>query len=397
MRPTFTYNTYGDLRNDLQLYSQGCVNNWNNGCHNIGTLHENAGNAAGKMWESQQMIPVGGLRKTPIMSAKLMTTKAFHYGRIEIAATLPEGDYLWPALWMLPENSGPWPTSGEIDIMESMGNHWSSSFDLDSNSASSALHFGESSSWYDIAYTPMFEKLLDIPFGTLSNRRKLKKGPHIFGVYWNYDNIYMYIDGDANRILDMDVMFRLKAKEILALEPLNKVAQEVSNKGYMAGWRMYSQLCGKEVPDYLWQESLEGVHDAPFNRPFYLIMNLAVGGNFFGLNKSDKNKPTQFDIHPKDSGQLPSMYWYSRMNQWWSTWAANKTLQLPEAFEKAPNHLKAYYETQNTWNEYANGGQDAEMINTHKADILTNKKPPKNNEIGEHVNFKIHRVVVYSI
>ena len=31
---------------------------------------------------------------------------------------------LWPAIWMLPVNNtyGPWPLSGEIDLMESRGN-----------------------------------------------------------------------------------------------------------------------------------------------------------------------------------------------------------------------------------------------------------------------------------
>ena len=31
---------------------------------------------------------------------------------------------LWPAIWMLPVNNtyGPWPMSGEIDLMESRGN-----------------------------------------------------------------------------------------------------------------------------------------------------------------------------------------------------------------------------------------------------------------------------------
>ena len=36
----------------------------------------------------------------------------------------PRGDWLWPAIWMLPVKHayGQWPASGEIDIMESKGN-----------------------------------------------------------------------------------------------------------------------------------------------------------------------------------------------------------------------------------------------------------------------------------
>lgn len=45
------------------------------------------------------------------------------YGRYEIKAKLPAGRGSWPALWMLPNDYayGPWPTSGEIDIMEHVG------------------------------------------------------------------------------------------------------------------------------------------------------------------------------------------------------------------------------------------------------------------------------------
>ena len=62
----------------------------------------------------------------PAMSARISTKNSHHiqYGKVEIVAKLPTGDWLWPALWMLPvDNSyGPWPLSGEIDIMESRGN-----------------------------------------------------------------------------------------------------------------------------------------------------------------------------------------------------------------------------------------------------------------------------------
>jgi hypothetical protein len=41
----------------------------------------------------------------PIRSAKLTTVNsfAFKYGVMEIRAKLPAGDWLWPALWLLPK------------------------------------------------------------------------------------------------------------------------------------------------------------------------------------------------------------------------------------------------------------------------------------------------------
>ncbi len=62
----------------------------------------------------------------PVMSARVHTRQPYsiRYGRVEISAKLPRGDWLWPALWMLPVNDtyGAWPASGEIDIMEARGN-----------------------------------------------------------------------------------------------------------------------------------------------------------------------------------------------------------------------------------------------------------------------------------
>lgn len=62
----------------------------------------------------------------PVQSARLTTkySHAIQYGRVEVRARLPRGDWLWPAIWMLPTDNeyGPWPVSGEIDIMESRGN-----------------------------------------------------------------------------------------------------------------------------------------------------------------------------------------------------------------------------------------------------------------------------------
>lgn len=63
----------------------------------------------------------------PVKSGRINTKKGatIKYGRVEVTATFPSGDWLWPAIWMLPVNDtyGPWPKSGEIDIAESRGNN----------------------------------------------------------------------------------------------------------------------------------------------------------------------------------------------------------------------------------------------------------------------------------
>jgi len=49
----------------------------------------------------------------------------FTYGKIEIRAKLPSGGGTWPAFWMLGANIDTvgWPSCGEVDIMEHVGNN----------------------------------------------------------------------------------------------------------------------------------------------------------------------------------------------------------------------------------------------------------------------------------
>lgn len=58
-------------------------------------------------------------------SARLVTKhlKTVHYGRVEARIRIPAGPGLWPAFWLLRDDIDtiPWPTSGEIDVMENIG------------------------------------------------------------------------------------------------------------------------------------------------------------------------------------------------------------------------------------------------------------------------------------
>jgi beta-glucanase (GH16 family) len=55
---------------------------------------------------------------------KLLYTHTLY--RLEVEAKLPRGDWIWPAVWLLPEDDayGRWPASGEIDMLESRGNRY---------------------------------------------------------------------------------------------------------------------------------------------------------------------------------------------------------------------------------------------------------------------------------
>ncbi|MEO6359733.1 MAG: glycoside hydrolase family 16 protein [Sphingomicrobium sp.] len=56
-------------------------------------------------------------------SAKIVTKNkaSSTYGFFEIRAKLPCAYGTWPAIWMMPEGSAPWPDGGEIDILEHIG------------------------------------------------------------------------------------------------------------------------------------------------------------------------------------------------------------------------------------------------------------------------------------
>lgn len=63
----------------------------------------------------------------PVRSARLSTRNSVNirYGKVEIVAKLPTGDWLWPQITLLPVNEtyGAWPRSGQIDILTARGNN----------------------------------------------------------------------------------------------------------------------------------------------------------------------------------------------------------------------------------------------------------------------------------
>mmetsp|Transcript_6707 Transcript_6707/g.9379 ORF Transcript_6707/g.9379 Transcript_6707/m.9379 type:complete len:382 (-) Transcript_6707:555-1700(-) len=119
----------------------------------------------------------------PIQSARLMSRKSFTYGRFEIVAKLAQGDWLHPSIWMLPEQSayGMWPASGEIDIVEGNGR----------TLAFSGTHWSKNGDREDLGKSKSIQ---------LQNYDQF----HTFGLYWDQDILYTYIDHDANRIVQLD-------------------------------------------------------------------------------------------------------------------------------------------------------------------------------------------------
>jgi len=116
LKPTLTQEFLGG--DESKLMNGGVIDLWGST-----PADQCTGNA---FFGCQRAAGGGGNVLNPIQSARLRTANSFSfkYGRVEIRAQLPRGDWIWPALWMMPRHNayGGWPASGEIDIMESRGN-----------------------------------------------------------------------------------------------------------------------------------------------------------------------------------------------------------------------------------------------------------------------------------
>ena len=121
---------------------------------------------------------VGGFNYS---SARLTTQnkKSFTYGRVDIRAKLPRGKGIWPALWMLGNNitSVGWPASGEIDIMEYLGQETNKTYGTLHYGASTATH-GSKGSFYTLSSGAFYDQF------------------HVFSMEWKLDQVKLFVDNN---------------------------------------------------------------------------------------------------------------------------------------------------------------------------------------------------------
>lgn len=137
----------------------------------------------------------------------------FKYGRVEVRAKLPEGNGVWPAIWMLGANFEEieYPLAGEIDIMEHVG--------IEPQEVHSTVHF------------PWDNQNGIKSNGGTKNLKDLATEFHVYSVEWTPEKIEFLIDNISCHTFTIDDA---------------------------------------------------GVENNPFRKPFYLILNLALGGNWAG-------------------------------------------------------------------------------------------------------------------
>ena len=168
----------------------------------------------------------GAQVKREYSSARLTTRgkAAWRYGKIEVRARLPQGQGTWPAIWMLPEAEtyGPWAASGEIDVIEAvnLGVYCKTCRNEREDTILGTIHFGKAWPGNKLASTEI-------------HYPPILKGFHTFAVEWEPNRITWLVDD-----------------------------------------RIYAVRNARE-----WFSGGSDQPGAPFDRPFHLILNLAIGGH----------------------------------------------------------------------------------------------------------------------
>lgn len=160
------------------------------------------------------------------------------YGRIEARIRMPEGEGIWPAFWMLPVDEsiyGGWAASGEIDIMEARGRL--------PQMVGGTLHFGKV--WPDNTY-----KTKDYIFPEETDITDF----HVYSLEWEPGVMRWYVDDECYFTLD----------------------------------KWFSQ--GKV-------SATEYTSPAPYDVPFYILLDLAVGGTYDPeANVRNAEFPAQMEV-----------------------------------------------------------------------------------------------------
>lgn len=165
-------------------------------------------------------------------SGRLYTQPTFNkaYGKFEASIKLPVGEGIWPAFWMMPTDSeyGVWAASGELDIMEARGRL--------PKEVGGTIHYGRN--WPNNKATGG-----EYRFGETTDITDF----HTYGVEWEPGELRWYVDGE--------------------------LYQKLNN------WDSW----GADQP-------AKYAFPAPFDKPFYMILNMAVGGNYDGGRTPDPSQ-----------------------------------------------------------------------------------------------------------
>ncbi len=156
---------------------------------------------------------------------------SWQYGLVEARIKLPFGHGVWPAFWMLGENIGTvsWPACGELDIMENFGTYGT----VDDAAINNGTANGPAAAGSTTAYSAGGQYTLP--------RGELVSGDyHVYAIQWSENLVAFYVDG-----------------------------------------ALYYTATPAEVPAGQWE----------FSAPFFILLNLAIGGPSSFLGTPDPSAP----------------------------------------------------------------------------------------------------------
>ena len=158
------------------------------------------------------------------------------YGRFEVRAKIPTGGGAWPAIWTLGQGM-PWPSCGEIDIMEYYR-------------IGGVPHILANAAWGSDRRFHAIWNSKRVPFSHFTERDKnWADSFHIWRMDWDEQFIRIYLDDEL----------------------LNEVDLSKTVNGRI------------------------GQGTNPFHRPHYLLLNLALGGDNGG-EIDDTQMPMRYEI-----------------------------------------------------------------------------------------------------
>ncbi|KAJ6524269.1 glycoside hydrolase family 16 protein, partial [Mycena vulgaris] len=235
----------------------------------------------------------------PVQSARLSTLVSAHgdesthsrgslrYGKVEVRAKMPVGDWLWPAIWMLPVDSkyGPWPRSGEIDIVESRGNGLRYT-NRGANYVQGALNWGPTPALNGVGHS----------YSWWTERREtFSSGFHTYTLEWTDEWLRIYVDTRLHTLLDLKF-----------------------NQPFFKRGEFPKTVTGTDGhPEALQNPWQNGTNATPFDQDFYLIMNVAVGGTNGWFPDGQGDKPWL------NGAGNPPVDFIKGVKQWLPTWPEN--------------------------------------------------------------------------
>ncbi|GLH06920.1 Beta-1,3-glucan-binding protein 1 [Gryllus bimaculatus] len=230
----------------------------------------------------------GGFYLPPVFSAQLRTKQSFSfcYGKVEIKAKLPVGDWIFSELLLQPKElaygSKPKLTSGQINLALLRGNK-----DLVSNGqqiGAKCLHGVCELAMNDVCHREDFNE----------TRQSLWSGAfHVYGATWTPDYIAFTVDG-------------------------SEIGRVVPPRG---GLHTVSEF--SSFPSNPWAT---GTKLAPFDKEFYIGLGLGVGG--FTEFPDDSTSGSYKKPWKNGEAKAIAKFW-NKQSEWYPTWNdADSTLQV---------------------------------------------------------------------